>query len=175
MAIPQIAPEPPTSGMISQDSAAFYRPVVGAAHDAFKERLKTVVLFGSQARGDAKPGSDHDLLLVIEELPRNPVARLQQVRTAMIDMASPVLGMVRLVAKTPEEMACNLTPMMLDVCVDGVCLFGDDYFEPLRQKALAALRESGLRRVLMGGSLMWVFPTLRTTNWDLSWDGYREF
>ena len=34
-------------------------------------RLKQVVLFGSQARGDAREGSDYDFLVVVDERTRN--------------------------------------------------------------------------------------------------------
>jgi len=35
-----------------------------------RERLVSVVLFGSVARGDASPASDIDLLIVAEDLPQ---------------------------------------------------------------------------------------------------------
>ena len=49
-----------------------YNLVVRTLVEAFADRLMAVVLFGSQARGEARPGSDHDLLVVIENLPADP-------------------------------------------------------------------------------------------------------
>ena len=74
----------------------------------FDQRLKTVVLFGFRAQGEAEERSDHDLLLVIDGVPLR----------------------INTIAKTPVEVACNLTPLLLDRCVDGVGLSGQDYFDP---------------------------------------------
>ncbi len=40
--------------------------VKGALQDAFGERLRGVVLYGSEARGEAEPDSDIDLLVLLE-------------------------------------------------------------------------------------------------------------
>ncbi len=71
-------------------------------------------------------------------------------------------------------MAANLTPLLLDVCVDGICLYGEAYFQPYRQKALAALRQARLRRHKSKNVRMWLFPQLPAGDWELSWEGYRE-
>src|SRR5450759_5734797 len=68
----------------------------------------------------------------------------------------------------------NLTPLLLDVCAEGICLFGDAYFQSLRTLALRALDQSGLQRQLVAGTLMWVFPHARTPNWRLDWNGFHD-
>jgi len=151
-----------------------YRPIVQMLKDAFAERLKTAVLFGSQARGEAQPNSDHDIFIVIEDLPRDPLARSRIVRTPLLPILDCLPGPIGFVAKTPDEVEANLTPLLLDVCVEGVCLYGASYFEPYRQKALAALRQSGLRRHRVGKSLMWRLPQAPTGEWELSWQGSEE-
>jgi hypothetical protein len=83
-------------------------------------------------------------------------------------------GSISFVAKTPEEVKANLTPLMLDICVDGICLYDHLYFDSFRQKALVALQQSGLKRRRLAGALMWFFPQIPTTKWDLSWEGYHE-
>ncbi len=145
-----------------------YDLVIQALIAAFGERLKTVVLFGSHARGAARPDSDHDLLVVIHNLPLEPVARQRLVRHALLPVLDRLPDSVSLVAKTPQEVAANLTPLLLDVCVDGVCLYGAAYFEFYRTRGLAALHQSTLERQRVGGALMWLAPYL-TTNWELSW------
>jgi predicted nucleotidyltransferase len=151
-----------------------YGLVVKALVDAFAARLKTVVLFGSQARGDRRRDSDHDLFVVIEDLPGEPVARQRTVRMILLPILDQLPGDINFIAKTPEEVAANLTPLLLDVCVDGVCLYGGDYFEPYRTRALNALHESKLERRRVGGELMWFFPQTQAVEWELSWEGYRE-
>ncbi|WP_322487498.1 nucleotidyltransferase domain-containing protein [Chloroflexus sp.] len=44
-------------------------PVVAAFQQQLGHNLIGIVLFGSRARGDARPESDWDLLLIAEHLP----------------------------------------------------------------------------------------------------------
>ena len=159
----------------SNDAQQPYAVVIRALVDVFAQRLKTVVLFGSQARGDAKPESDHDLFVVIDNLPDNPLARQRTVRYTLLPILDQLPGTINFVAKTPAEVAANLTPLLLDVCVDGLCLYGVDYFEPYREQALAALHQSKLTRHRVGGTLMWLFPKMPTADWSLNWEGYLEY
>ena len=50
------------------DAMLVARAVTGDLRDLYGARLKTVVLFGSWARGDAHPESDIDLLVVLDEV-----------------------------------------------------------------------------------------------------------
>jgi predicted nucleotidyltransferase len=151
-----------------------YHLVIQSLEKNFGQRLKLVVLFGSQARGEARPESDHDLFIVVDDLPTEPVARQRSVRAVLLPILANLLGAINFVAKRPSEVTANLTPLLLDICVDGICLYGEDYFQPYRQKALAALRQAGLRRQTLNNTTMWLFPQLPTGNWELSWEGYRE-
>jgi predicted nucleotidyltransferase len=147
-----------------------YGTLVETLKSLFGDCLKTVVLFGSRARGDACSQSDHDFFVVIEGLPSDPVLRAGTVRRAL--MEAPFHA--NLLAKTPREIDLNLTPLLLDVCVDGICLYGEKYFETYRKKALKALRESGLERKQVGRELVWRFRRMPETEWELTWEGFRE-
>lgn len=151
-----------------------YRPLIQSLESKYGARLKMVVLFGSQARHDARQDSDHDVFAIIEGLPREPLARVRDVRGILLGILEELPGPISIKAKTPEEVNSNLTPLMLDICVDGVCLYGESLFNEYRQKALAALKQSGLQRRLLGGSWMWVFPKFPTRDWELNWEGYHE-
>jgi len=151
-----------------------YRPLVQALSNRYGDRLKTVLLFGSQARREARRSSDHDIFVVIDNLPRDPLARQRDVRETLLTIIDSLPGSVSFVAKTPEEVEINLTPLMVDICVDGVCLFGKSFIDEYCQKALAALQQAGLKRRRIAGTWMWVFPRLPARNWELNWDGYRE-
>ena len=151
-----------------------YRILLEALSRAFGARLKTAVLFGSRARGDAAPDSDHDVFLVIEHLPDDPLGRHKQIRMALRDCLADLPGPVNIRAKTPAEFEGDLAPLYLDICVDGICLLGQEYFEPLRQKALKALASSGMQRKRVGRSLYWMLPEGAARYWELDWDGYRE-
>jgi predicted nucleotidyltransferase len=149
-----------------------YQPIIQALAQRFADQLKTVVLFGSQARGNAQPDSDHDLLVVIEALPIEPLARQRAVRSLLLPILDALPGTINFVAKTPEEVAANLTPLMLDICVDGICLYGETYFQYYQKKALAALQQAKLRRYKLGHTQMWLLPQLPKGDWELSWEGY---
>lgn len=149
-----------------------YKPIVQALRAVFDSRLKLVVVFGSQARGEAVPESDHDLFLVIEGLPVEPLARQRAIRTVLLPILVDLPGSINFIAKTPTELATNLTPLILEVCLDGICLYGETYFRPYRQKALAALQQAGLYRRNLSGHWMWLFPELPTKNWELCWEGF---
>ncbi len=158
----------------NRDLLKRYHPIVAVLQAAFAGRLRTIVLFGSQARGEARPNSDHDLLVVIEDLPGDPLARNRLVRSPLLPILPQLPGAISFVIRTPKEFESNLTPLLLDICSDGICLYGADYFEPYRRKALAALQQSGLRRETVGNVRMWLFPKPHTADWELSWDGFRE-
>ena len=150
-----------------------YTPVLNVLRGHFGGRLRAVVLFGSQARGEASPVSDHDLFVVADDLPLDLFARDRELRLILMPILAQLPGSISFVARTPTELLANLSPLMVDVCVDGVCLYGQGFFEPLRRKALEALRAAGLSRQRIAGTLMWVFPQARTTNWTLDWDGFK--
>ena len=147
-----------------------YKPLLDRLKSVFGDRLKTVVLFGSRARKQAKKNSDHDIFIVIEDLTERPLERQKQIRLAIWDVPL----RINTIAKTPEEVKKNLTALLLDVCVDGICLYGEDYFEPYRKKALAALKHSGLKRHWIGNEGYWRFEKFPTKDWELTWEGFHE-
>lgn len=162
-------------GWLSMNPKDTFAPLLRELRKRFGEGLRCVVLFGSRARGTARAGSDYDLLVVAEELPGDPVKRQRALTAALLPVVDQVPGPVAFVGKTPEEFASNLTPLLLDVCVEGICLWGAEFFESYRRRALEALRDSGLRRERLGGRTpMWVFTGRPPRDWELTWDGFRE-
>ena len=159
---------------ITMNKSDEYRSLIQSLLGKYGGRLKTVALFGSQARREARPDSDHDIFVVVEGLPIEPLARQREVRGVLLAILDDLPGSISFTAKTPEEVETNLTPLMLDICVDGFCLYGDSLFNDYRQKALAALKQAGMRRRRLAGAWMWVFPSLPTSHWELNWEGYYE-
>ena len=149
---------------------SIYNSLIERLLDVFGSRLKTVVLFGSKARKQAKEDSDQDIFLVIKNLSKRPLERQRQVRTAIWDVPL----RINTIAQTPEEVEKNLTPLLLDVCVDGICLYGKGYFESYRKKALDALKRSRLTRKQIGREWYWHFDRIPKKEWELTWEGFRE-
>lgn len=149
---------------------SIYTPLITELLDVFGKRLKTAVLFGSRARNQARTKGDHDIFLVIERLPVDPLERQKKIRTTIWHVPL----RVNTIAKTPEEFRKNLTPLVLEVCVDGICLYGKKYFEAYRQKALSALKQSGLSRKQVGKEWYWHFERVPKKEWELTWEGFHE-
>ena len=168
-----IAPTCPPSH--PEDHAAdVYAPVLRALRDHFGKRLRFAVLFGSQARGTAVLSSDHDILVVAEGLPADPVLRQRDINLILLPILHELPGTIAFLARTPQEVDQSLSPLLLDVCVDGLCLYGEVQFAPYRAAALAALQQSGLHRQATSAGHMWMFPSMKGLDWELDWDGYRE-
>jgi hypothetical protein len=151
-----------------------YSVLVYALAGRFGDRLRLVVLFGSHSRGEARPESDHDVFAVIEGLPQDPLARQREVMAPLLPELLRLPERLSVIAKTPQELPGNLTPLVVDVCVDGIGLYGQAFFEALPGKVLQALRDSDLQRRRIAGTWMWMFPALPEKDWGVTWEGCRE-
>lgn len=89
----------------------------------FRERLREVVLFGSQARGDATEDSDVDVLVVIDDLSLDE--RLEVFRIAYdIDAAGPWVGLSPLAYSTEQARDMRRRERLLfrDIDSEGIPL-----------------------------------------------------
>lgn len=124
------------------------------------ERLVSVVLFGSVARGDASSGSDIDLLIVARDLPRGQFTRkrlLAAADQALEKGLAATNGAARLarIVRTPDE-AARIIPLYLDLTEDAVLLFDrDGFFASVLERVRASLRRLGSRRIWMGKTWYW--------------------
>jgi predicted nucleotidyltransferase len=126
-------------------------------------RLRSVVLFGSVARGEADSTSDIDMLIVAEGLPPSRLAR-QDVLAHADTRIEPDLERLRRegiwtdvlpIVKTPEE-AARVTPLYLDMVEDAVLLVDrDGFFAGVLARLRKSLRRLGARRVWQEGFWYW--------------------
>lgn len=151
-----------------------YRVLVDALAEHFGDRLRMIVLFGSRSRGEARDESDHDIFVVIEGLPQDPLKRQRTVMTPLLPKLTQLPERLSVIAKTPEELYADVTPLLVDICTDGVALYGEPLFAALRSQVLQALQASGMERRRIGDTWMWLFPTRPDKDWELTWEGYRE-
>ena len=122
----------------------------------FGGRLVSAAVYGSVARGEARPESDIDLLLVVEGLPFYVDGRVVELSRVKAKLRSHPLywefyerNLPRHfseVALTPEEVERH-PPILLDICVEGVILVDKGGFlqrqlDELRRR----LEELGARR-----------------------------
>jgi len=158
--------------MEANDASAVLRELTRRYTDLLRahlgDRLMSVVLFGSVARGDASPTSDIDLLIVIENLPAGQFARKRQLAGAdaafeeHLERAVSAGLETRLarIVRTPSE-AKRPIPLYLDLTEDAVILYDrDGFFARVLEGVRVSLNRLGARRIRQG----------RTWYWDLKPD-----
>jgi predicted nucleotidyltransferase len=87
----------------------------------YGERLFRMVLFGSQARGDAEPGSDIDVLVVL----KGPVSPCEEIARTINDVADISLEhneVISCVFVSKEQFERERSPLLLNVQREGVAI-----------------------------------------------------
>ncbi len=138
----------------------------------FGDRLVSLLVFGSVARGNARPESDVDVCLVLRDLPRSRYHRHQ--------ILSPILAQLRrgpsyndLVERgyapdisallyTPEEIK-ETKPIFLDMVEEGEMILDDGTLRNKLDSLRHRLRELGSRKIsLPDGTYYWLLkPDLK--------------
>ncbi len=146
--------------------------IPAAALAGFGERLVSIVLFGSHARGEAREDSDVDLLIIAEGLPARPILRNQTIRQFLPEG---LRGRVSILAKTPGEFSATLPGLYLDIALDGNILYDKDNFANQKLAALRQLtQKKGLERNKVGNDFVWSWAKFPGFNWTLAWDEVDE-
>jgi len=156
---------------MEMDQSHVYKKIVNSYKEYLGDRLISIVLFGSFARGDAKETSDYDLFIVAEGLPAKPLKRILFVR-------APLKGQfderVSIISKTPQEMMEHFPPLFLDLGLDGIILFDrGGFFKNLQVKIKKIIEQAGLQRKRWIGEFYWEWQTPPQKGWEITWDGYR--
>lgn len=144
---------------------AVFDAVRRAALDVYGDRLVSLAVYGSYARGTQRPDSDLDLLVVVRDLPRHRPARWEEWDGVERLLAERLRGRAPVhlspLLKSPEAIVAG-TPLLLDLTEDAVLLFDRDGFLAGRLEVLRRrLRQLGARRIRLDGD-RWV--------WDLKPD-----
>jgi predicted nucleotidyltransferase len=84
-------------------------------------RLVRLVLFGSQARGDAEPGSDIDVLVVLEG-PVRPGVEIERTGQIVAELSLEYDVVIACVFIDREQYEHERSPLMLNVRREGVAI-----------------------------------------------------
>ena len=140
--------------------------------EEFGDRLRSLLVFGSVARGTARPDSDVDVCVVIRELPVSRYRRHQ--------LLSPVLERLRqseayetlirrgyspdmaAILYTPEEIQ-HTKPIFLEFVEDGVVLRDDGTMRAKLDQLRARMKTLGSRKIVLDdGTYYWLLkPDLK--------------
>lgn len=143
------------------------RPVAKAWKGAMGPNLVSVVLFGSRARGEAKPDSDWDLFVVADGLPERITERSRFLLSFL-----PVNWRywTAVIAKTTAEFESALPPLYLDIALDGIILHDSNGYMATKLAYISQrLAEMGLERRQQGQDWIWLWRTPPGKNWELEW------
>jgi len=130
----------------------------------YKDRLISVVIFGSLARGCPSYDSDIDLLIVAEKLPRGRMKRVREFekvenkidwylrqleKKGIYTYLSPII-------KTKEEVELG-SPLFLDMVENSIILFDrNDFFKNKILDLKKRLEKSGAKRIEKESYWYWV-------------------
>ncbi len=136
------------------------------------DRLTSIVLFGSRARGDYTEKSDFDILIIATDMPERHLTRMGYIRAPLLDFKEKV----SIMAKTPEEFDASFPPLYLDITLDGKILIDRDTFMESRlEKIKNIIKASSLKREKKGGEFIWEWASPKKPGWILDWGGLIEF
>jgi predicted nucleotidyltransferase len=102
--------------------AVITRPVLvrfrEAVAEIYGDRVECVVLFGSRARGDARPGSDYDVAVFLRDMGNRfqELDRLAHISTGLVEITGEVVNAMAYRAGAYNER----TPLMREIRRDGV-------------------------------------------------------
>ncbi|HTI82140.1 MAG TPA: nucleotidyltransferase domain-containing protein [Acetobacteraceae bacterium] len=94
--------------------------IKSALQDMYGDQIDRLILFGSRARGDARPDSDYDIAVFLKSLADTweQRQRLADLRVTFLDAGAPFLDAKPYPAHAYEER----TPLMHEIRAEGIAL-----------------------------------------------------
>ncbi len=130
----------------------------------YGERLTSVVLYGSVARGSYRKDSDIDFLVIAKDLPEGSLKRFSDYYDAVECSLQPALQEFRSeglypyvspILKTPSEIQIG-SLLFLDMIEDARILYDrDDFFKLYLERLDEKLKKLGAKKVLFGKGYYW--------------------
>ncbi len=87
----------------------------------YGSKLKEVILFGSYARGDAEPGSDIDLIIVLDKI-EDALAERERYFPAILELDHKYDTLISIIPISEAEFAGRRMPLILNAKREGIAL-----------------------------------------------------
>lgn len=133
--------------------------ISSAIRSCYKKNLISCAIFGSFSRKAETPGSDLDILIIANNLPRGRMARSSQFAEIekTIESSGRWKGVcISPVFKTPDE-AQRGSPLFWDMTDSVIILHDTDgYLEKILSQTRRSLQKNGAYRVIRGNAWYWV-------------------
>ena len=85
----------------------------------YGSRLREVILYGSQARGDAGPDSDIDVMVVLDG-PVEPMAEIKRALGPVSDLCLKHETLIACMFTTPDTLASSPLPLYENIRREGI-------------------------------------------------------
>jgi uncharacterized protein len=107
----------PSEAVITDPVLIRFREAVG---ELYGDRLERIVLFGSRARGDARPDSDYDIAVFLRDMDDRfrELEQLARLSTDLVDKTGEVVNALAYRAGAYNDR----TPLMREIRFEGVDL-----------------------------------------------------
>lgn len=89
--------------------------------EVYRDRLVNVILFGSQARGDAQPESDIDILIALDP-PIHPVDEIKRNSESITNLCLEYSTFAACVYMETSQFQQANSPLLLNIRRDGVAV-----------------------------------------------------
>jgi predicted nucleotidyltransferase len=137
--------------------------IVSAVRALYGDRLISVVLYGSVARGTMRHDSDLDILIVAQGLPNGRLKRMREFEAVEDRLAENlrraagcgVMTSLSPVIKSPDELQAG-SPLLLDMVEDARVLYDrDGVFKQRINRLRQRLTQLGAKRIWKGNAWYW--------------------
>lgn len=156
-------------GKLRGDHLLLLEGYISLLKELLGDRLRSVCLFGSVARGQDRSGSDIDILVVADGLPEDVGLRHRETNDARMRIRGTeayrrlkTIGSAYLISEvylTPEEVERH-PPILLDISEDGILLYDKDGFlSMVLAEFRRRLKELGAKKVSGSKGTYWVLKS----------------
>lgn len=133
----------------------FMKELIKLIRVFYKDNLRSLVIFGSYARGEVTLGSDIDILIILKECKLSYRERLQEfyedieskITTGPSLLVSPII--------LKEEEAREFNPIYLEIMENNIIVFDDGTFKNILDKLKRLQEERVIEKKTLKGKTYW--------------------